>query len=190
MNEESHGSRPIVIIGFMGSGKTTIARELALLLKCEAIDLDEFIRERKGRTPGEIIDQSGEETFRQIETETLTHTFLTEISGPPAPVIALGGGTWMLQRNRDLINKHQGLVIWLDAPFDLCWKRIQANGIDRPLARDETKARMLYADRRPQYALAKFQLQVSGHQSPADLCLELVDSLLTRNRETEESQRQ
>lgn len=165
----------IVIVGFMGSGKTTVARELARLLKCPAIDLDELICDREHRTAGEIIEQSGEEEFRHVETETLRHALQHNSSNAALHIIALGGGTWTLRRNRDLINEQNVLTIWLDAPFELCWKRIQTSGVKRPLARDEVQARMLYAHRRPQYALVELQLQVT-EQSPAEICRDLIET--------------
>lgn len=176
------GRRLIVIVGFMGSGKTTVARELARLLKCQSTDLDELISKREGRTPREIIDQSGEAEFRAIETDTLAHSLSQKPNDVPTHVIALGGGTWTLPRNRDLINEQKGFTVWLDTPFELCWERIQASGEDRPLARDEHQTRLLYAGRRSQYALVNFQLQVGAHQSPADICRGIVEALTTQNR--------
>ncbi|MBC8031512.1 MAG: AAA family ATPase [Pyrinomonadaceae bacterium] len=172
----------IVIIGFMGSGKTTVAREVARLLNCRAVDLDELISQRENLSPGEIIEQSGEDEFRRIETETLSQVMNEEFGDSHARIVALGGGTWTLQRNRDLINEHMGTTIWLDAPFDLCWQRIQTGGEGRPLARDEAQARMLYAQRRSQYALAELQLQIGRNQSLAETCVEIVETLRTRNR--------
>jgi shikimate kinase len=170
----------IVIIGFMGSGKTTVARELGRLLRCRAIDLDELISERERRSPGEIIEQSGEDEFRRIETETLRQS-LAEQSDSPAGVIALGGGTWTLPENRVLIDQHDGLTVWLDTPFELCWQRIETGGERRPLAGDEPQARMLHALRQPQYALARVQLQVGTNQSAAEICVKIVEALRTRN---------
>ena len=61
-------NQTIVIIGFMGSGKTTVGSELARLLNCRAVDLDSWITEREQRSPAEIIEQDGEAAFRRIET--------------------------------------------------------------------------------------------------------------------------
>jgi shikimate kinase len=170
----------VVIVGFMGAGKTTVARELARLLHGRAIDLDELISKHEHRSAGEIIEQSGEAEFRRIETETLSQFLNEESSDSQARVIALGGGTWTLQRNRDLIHEHKGFTIWLDAVFELCWERIQACGGERPLARDEHPARMLHAERRPQYALAEVHVEVTMNKSTEDICVEMAEALRIR----------
>src|SRR5256885_13118889 len=133
MNETS---RRIIITGFMAAGKTTVARVLARRLACRMIDLDFIINERERRNAQMIIDEDGEASFRQAETEALS----VILSNNAARVIALGGGSWTIERNRALIAEHNCLTIWLDAPFDLCWQRIESAGDTRPLARDEGAA--------------------------------------------------
>ena len=148
----------IIITGFMGSGKTTVAHSLARILDCTAIDLDQFITERVGRTPREVIEHDGESAFREIETQ-----LLRELLGQDAArVIALGGGAWTVEKNRDLIAEREGFAVWLDAPFTLCWQRIAAAGRKRPLARNFDQARKLYELRRPVYELAALRVSVAG----------------------------
>src|SRR6185295_9378263 len=121
---------PVIITGFMASGKTTVARALAFKLGCQNIDLDQFITDRTGRTPKEIIEQDGESAFREVETNSLREALASE----PTGVIALGGGAWTVLRNRELIAERDALTVWLDAPFELCWQRIETAGSERPLA--------------------------------------------------------
>src|ERR671914_821538 len=97
-----HTQRRVVITGFMCAGKTSVARALARLLKCPALDLDELVREREGRTPQRLIDEEGEPAFREAETRALREA----LGDGAAQVIALGGGTWALERNRALVNEH------------------------------------------------------------------------------------
>src|SRR5688572_7096495 len=165
--------RHIIITGFMGSGKTTIARGLASILGCAMLDLDHVIAEREGRTAKEIIEQDGEDSFRQIETRIMREVLEKSLPG----VIALGGGAWILERNRNLISGHGCVTVWLDAPFELCWDRILRSGGDRPLARDEGQARLLYAERRPQYALAKLHVQVTADKSTENISTEIAEAL-------------
>jgi shikimate kinase len=168
-----NSSRHIVITGFMGSGKTTIARGLARILGCEMLDLDHVIAEREGRTAREIIEQDGEESFREVETRILREV----LENSSMVVIALGGGAWTLERNRNLINKLGCVTVWLDAPFELCWERILLSGSSRPLAREEGQARMLYAERRPKYALAKLPVRLVANRSTDEISAEVAERL-------------
>ncbi|HSK63973.1 MAG TPA: shikimate kinase [Pyrinomonadaceae bacterium] len=110
---------PIVIVGFMGCGKTEVARKLALRLNLRMIDLDHEITRREGRTAAQLIVAEGEPAFRKIETDTLRDVLEARIA-----IVALGGGAWITEANRKLVDDHDGLSVWLDAPFELCWQRI------------------------------------------------------------------
>src|SRR5437016_7712022 len=150
--------RRIVIVGFMGCGKTTVARALAQRLGCEMIDLDSFITEREGRTPAEIIEEDGEPAFREIET----HTLREALERDDARVIALGGGAWTVAANRALVAQHDCLSVWLDAPFELCWKRITANPRTiRPLAPNRETAQELHRSRQASYLLAELRVDAT-----------------------------
>lgn len=164
-------AEPIIITGFMGAGKTTVAAALAERLACRMIDLDQFIERREGRAPQIIIDEDGESRFREIETEALR-----EVLQPgDARVIALGGGTWTLERNRSLISEHRGYTLWLDAPFELCWQRIESAIDVRPLARDRAKARELYAERRRAYRQGTVLVPIDESKGPEAIVNWIVD---------------
>lgn len=157
--------RRVVIVGFMGSGKTTVASALALRLGCDMIDLDSYILDRTARTPAEIIEEDGEAFFRGVETRALRRVLeLTE-----ARVMALGGGAWTVPENRELIAQHDCLSVWLDAPFELCWQRITAGHSVRPLAPNLPAARELYQRRRASYELAAFKIEISGAEDADNL---------------------
>jgi shikimate kinase len=148
--------RRIVIVGFMGCGKTTVADALARQLGCDSIDLDSFITKREGRSPAELIEHDGEAAFRKVETQALREA----LEKTSARVIALGGGAWTIVANRDLVAEHDCLSVWLDAPFELCWERItsSANTI-RPMAPDRHSAQRLYEARRESYELAQLRVE-------------------------------
>ena len=160
----------IVITGFMGSGKTSVARELARRLDLAMVDLDERITEREGRSAAQLIIDEGEKVFRAIESKVLREL----LEDDTARVIALGGGAWIEEENRNLINQHGCLSVWLDVPFEVCWSRIEASGDDRPLGRTREQAQALYDRRRSVYKLAKLHIQNSDED------LEALISGLTR----------
>ncbi len=139
----------------MGCGKSKVAREVARRLNVVMIDLDERITEREGRSPAQLIDEDGEPAFRAVETGTLRDV----LESGEARVISLGGGAWIQEANRILIDRYGCLSVWLDAPFDLCWARIEASEEIRPLGRTKDQALALYEQRRPIYQLADVHLQ-------------------------------
>lgn len=147
---------PIVITGFMGCGKTETARALASRLGLAITDLDRAIFNQTGRTAAQLITQEGEPAFRALETKMLRDLLLNHRTG----VIALGGGAWITNENRELISEHNGLTVWLDAPFELCWQRIATSAEVRPLGRTREEAQKLYLLRRPIYQLATIHLPV------------------------------
>ena len=167
----------IVITGFMAAGKTTVARALAARLNCAWLDLDEVVNARTRRTAATLIEAAGEARFRELETEALRAALATD-----ARILALGGGTWTVARNRELIARAGCTTVWLDAPFALCWQRITA-GTDaaRPLAPDLTAARALYAERRAHYRLAAHRVHVGATESAADVA-EVIAARLTQAR--------
>jgi shikimate kinase len=166
-------ARVIIITGFMASGKTTVARALARDLRCESIDLDQFVSDQTRRTPKEIIERDGESAFREVETACLREALKKD--GPL--VIALGGGAWTIEPNRELIAARGGFTVWLDTPFELCWQRISASGSDRPLAPDREQAHNLYLQRRSLYQLASLPLIADGETDAAGLAATIVRTI-------------
>jgi shikimate kinase len=164
---------PIILTGFLGSGKSTVAAALGGALNRAVVDLDDVITMNTGRTPGEIIDEDGEKVFRDIETHFLENV----LNGSPVQVIALGGGAWIQDQNRELINRHAGVAVWLDAPFELCWKRIAAMATTRPLARNRAAAETLFERRRPDYALAQVRVAITEDKSVDAVVSEIIATL-------------
>lgn len=155
----------VVITGFMGCGKTVVARALARRLNLGMIDLDNFITEREGRSPAQLIVEDGEEAFRAIETHHLRELLKTDAAG----VIALGGGTWIQETNRELIHQNHCLSVWLDAPFEICWNRIEASEEHRPLGKTREQAQALFAHRRPIYGVADVHISIVASDSVDDI---------------------
>jgi shikimate kinase len=178
MNEQpsqiSNLKSQIFIIGFMASGKSTVGRILAAQLQTRFIDLDEEIIKSAGQPIASLIQQEGEPYFRQLETECLRQT----AAGDPA-VIALGGGAFTQAVNREFIAQ-AGISVWLNAPFALCWQRIQNDAVVRPLAATEAEARARYQQRIPLYQQAQIQVQVTASASPASLAAAILEQLRCR----------
>jgi shikimate kinase len=170
-------NQKIAIIGFMGTGKTTVAHELALRLNFPAVDLDAMVTSSEGRSPKEIIEEDGENTFREIETRTLLEVLMEG----RARIIAVGGGAWTIAQNRKLMAEHETFTVWLDAPFELCWKRIAAGPELRPLARSREMAERLYSERRPIYELADVRVEVSDNESAEEIAAKVANIILQQN---------
>jgi shikimate kinase len=163
----------IIITGFMAAGKSTVAAALSRRLECQTIDLDFIISEHEKRSVPSLIKEEGEERFREVE-----HRVLGVVLGTNrARVIALGGGAWTLPENRALIADHDCLTVWLDAPFDLCWRRIVAGEEVRPLAQNQEAARRLFDERRPLYALAALHVSVTPEKSAEEIATEIIHAL-------------
>lgn len=158
-------ARTIVITGFMGCGKSKVARALAASLNLAIVDLDESITTRTGRTPAQLINEDGERAFRTVESETLRDVLHSREAG----VVALGGGAWIEAANRELITESGCASVWLDVPFEVCWSRIETADEDRPLGKTRDQALALYERRRPVYQLADIHVRASGREALDDL---------------------
>lgn len=160
--------QPIVLVGFMGSGKTTVGRALAARLHGQFLDLDDLIEAAEQRTIASIFDTEGEAHFRQLEHQTLAAFLRQAPAGSAAAkplVLALGGGAFAQPANQALLTGH-ATTIWLDVPFERALARVQRFA-HRPLARDPEKFAALYAQRREAYAKANHRI-VIGSDEPGD----------------------
>jgi len=140
--------RALVLIGFMGAGKSTVAAELSEALGVDAVDSDELLEERLGHPPAQAFELDGEAAFRIAEEE-----LVCELLGDAGPgsVIALGGGSVGSERVRRALEPH--LTVLLDVDPAVAWARIQAQegARERPLARDWEAFTALHASRAAVY---------------------------------------
>ena len=167
----AHQHRKLIyLLGFMGSGKSTVGPLLARGLGWPFIDLDQVIEAGQGVTIREIFEQAGEPFFRQLEQAALTEMARTE----PA-VIALGGGTFVQPANVEVVRESGGIAIWLDCSVDELRHRC-AGMTNRPLFRDPESFAQLLEARLPYYQRADYRLSTEG-QSPE----EIVESILRLN---------
>jgi shikimate kinase len=151
----------VYLAGFMGSGKTTVARVLADRLGWDVIDLDAEIEAAEETTIARLFDTRGEPEFRRIETDALKKVMRRVECGMPC-VVALGGGTFVQPVNTEMLENH-GISIWLDCPFETIEARINdaarlGDTDSRPLAQDRERFRRLYEERREAYGLADYRV--------------------------------
>ena len=165
----------IALTGFMGVGKSSVARHLSHTLKCQQIDLDRLIETNDGRKVAEIIDAEGIEHYRRLET-TCLERFLTESD---ARILSLGGGTWTVPKNRELLRSHGFTSVWLESSFEHCWLNISFSRKDRPLARDKQSALKLFEERQKVYCLADWHFIVRPEFTSFDVATKIADEIFS-----------
>jgi len=143
--------RALVLIGFMGAGKSTVARELAQALGAAALDSDALLEERLGHSPAREFELHGEASFRAAEEQLVCELLDAAL---PGSVIALGGGSITSERVRVALEPH--VVVLLDIEAERAWERVAApeaspGALGRPLARDREAFFALHAERRELY---------------------------------------
>lgn len=163
----------IALTGFMGVGKSSVARHLSLMLRCDRVDLDTAIEENERRRIVEIIDAEGESAYRTLETRNLRRI----LEQNSAPILSLGGGTWTVAENRELIRHHGLTSIWLESSFEHCWYNIRSSKKERPLARNKRSARKLFDDRQKLYCLADWHFIIKPESTSYDVAKQIAEEI-------------
>ncbi|MBI4335129.1 MAG: shikimate kinase [Candidatus Omnitrophica bacterium] len=147
----------IVLVGFMGTGKSVVGKRLAKALKMRFVSTDDLIEEKQKRPISEIFESSGEPYFRSVESEVVR-----EASDFDNTVIAAGGGVVLNEENMANLRK-RGVIICLNAPPEIVYERTKKYkhrpllNVDDPVA----KIKELMEKRRPFYAKADYQVDTS-----------------------------
>jgi shikimate kinase len=144
----------LYLVGFMGAGKTTVARALGKRMGWRIEDIDERIEARERRSIPAIFSQEGEPYFRQVERDVLG-----ELLPLRHTVVATGGGTFAEPDNRAAMLA-DGAVAWLDLPFDRVMERVPPDG-RRPLAADRDQMEQLFNRRQLAYRQAHIRIDAS-----------------------------
>ena len=156
--------RKIILLGYMGCGKSTIANRLSKITNIPYVDLDQSIEERANLLIKEIFEQQGEIYFRKLEREVLID--LLNASGNL--IIGLGGGTPCYANNHELLKGNNILSIYLKASVETLFERLIANKSKRPLIADKSDdemkefiAKHLF-DRSFYYNQAQYKVTIDG----------------------------
>ena len=151
----------IILIGYMGAGKTTVGKALAQELGVTFYDLDWYISSRMRKTIAQIFEERGEEGFRQIE-----RNMLHEVAEFEDVIISCGGGTPCFFDNIDYMNQ-QAPVVYLKADPEVLYEHLAMSKNDRPLLRGKSQEELIVfireqlEKRNPFYTKARYTLDVS-----------------------------
>lgn len=175
------GGRPIVLVGMMGAGKTTVGRRLASRIGRHFVDSDEEVEKAAGMSIEEIFKTSGEVDFRAGEAKVIARLLKEQ-----AVVLGTGGGAFMNPETRTLV-KEAAVSVWIKADFELLFARVSRRS-NRPLLKTanprETLQKLIEA-RYPTYAEA--DVTVVSRDVPQDqVASEVIDAILDYLTPTEE----
>jgi shikimate kinase len=162
----------IYLVGFMGAGKTSVGKHLARRLEARFLDLDEMLQERFGCSIPEVFRQRGESAFRTAETEEIER-----LSGRGDLVVATGGGAFASEINRRNISESGGISVFLDVPWEVLERRLEEDGVGRPLYDSPRQARDLYDARMPHYRCATLTIALTGYEMPAEVAGSIAASV-------------
>lgn len=148
----------MVLTGFMGTGKTSVGREVAQRLGWPLVDMDEVIESRAGMSIPEIFERQGETVFREMEA-----ALCRELAERPQVVISTGGGALVSDENYEALAA-QGMVVCLHCDLEIMWERL-ARSTHRPMlyaADRRARIEQLYAQREPAYARIPLQVDTGS----------------------------
>jgi shikimate kinase len=164
--------RPVVLVGLMGVGKSTVGRRLARRLGLPFVDSDSAIEDASGFSAAEVYEKFGESDFRDGERRLVARLVEDEVR-----VIATGGGAYVDRRTRELLND-RAITVWLDAPVDILAERTSRRDTRAQLRNGDPKATLerLSEQRRPSYSEAHIHVK-SGDGAHKDVVEAIVDAL-------------
>ena len=174
--------RPVVLVGLMGVGKSTVGRRLAKRLGLPFVDSDSAIEDAAGLSPAEVFERYGESDFRDGERRLVARLIEGEVR-----VIATGGGAYVDARTRELLNE-RSITVWLDAPVDVLAERTSRRDTRAQLRTGNPQATLerLSDERRPSYEEAHIHV-MSGegaHKEVVDAIVEALEHHLSKGRAT------
>ncbi len=167
-------SKNIYLIGFMGSGKSTLGKEIAAALNYKWVDLDDYIEAHQKTTIKEIFNRLGESSFRKMEVNSLI-----DLSKQQQLVISTGGGVVVSPENVELLKKQE--TFYLKWSFDTLYNRV-CDDENRPLVKDYQQLLRLYESREYLYEEACSKVICGEGKNITDMTKEMI-SLMEENDE-------
>jgi shikimate kinase len=170
--------RPVVLVGLMGVGKSTVGRRLARRLGLPFVDSDAEIEDAAGIPAAEVFERYGESDFRDGERRLVARLVEGEVR-----VIATGGGAYVDPRTRELLNE-RAITVWLDAPVEILAERTSRRDTRAQLRNGDPKAvlQRLSDERRPSYAEAHIHVRSSdgAHKDVVDTIVAALEDYFAR----------
>jgi shikimate kinase len=168
--------RPLVLVGLMGVGKSTVGRRLAKRLGLPFVDSDAAIEDASGFPAAEVFERYGERDFRDGERRLVARLVEGEVR-----VIATGGGAYVDPTTRKLLNE-RAITVWLDAPVDILAERTSRRDTRAQLRNGDRKAVLekLSEERRPSYEEAHIHVKSGdgAHKDVVDAIIQALDHYL------------
>jgi shikimate kinase len=168
--------RPVVLVGLMGVGKSTVGRRLAQRLGLPFVDSDAAIEDAAGLSPAEVFERYGEKDFRDGERRLVARLIEGDIR-----VIATGGGAYVDPRTRELLNT-RAITVWLDAPVEILAERTSRRDTRAQLRNSDPKGTLerLANERRQSYEQAHIHVKSGdgAHRDVVDAIVRALDGYL------------
>jgi shikimate kinase len=169
--------RPVVLVGLMGVGKSTVGRRLAKRLGLDFVDSDSAIEDAAGYSPAEVFERYGERDFRDGERRLVARLIEGDVR-----VIATGGGAFVDPRTRELLND-RAITVWLDAPVDVLAERTSRRDTRAQLRNGDPKETLerLSQERRESYEEAHIHVKSGdgAHKEVVEAIVEALEKHLT-----------
>jgi shikimate kinase len=169
--------RPIVLVGLMGVGKSTVGRRLAKRLGLSFVDSDAAIEDAAGLSPAEVFEKYGENDFRDGERRLVARLMEGEVR-----VIATGGGAYVDARTRELLNS-RAITVWLDAPVEILTERTSRRDTRVQLRNGDPKETLerLANERRQSYEQAHIHVKsgTGAHRDVVEAIVRALDDFLS-----------
>ena len=171
--------RPIVLVGLMGVGKSTVGRRLARRLGLPFVDSDAAIEDAAGLSPAEVLERYGEQDFRDGERRLVARL----VDEGDLQVIATGGGAFVDPRTRELLNA-RAVTVWLDAPVDILTERTSRRDTRAQLRDGDPKETLerLANERRAAYEQAHIHVKsgLGAHREVVDAIVRALEEHISR----------